>query len=214
MGAFLSTDVVNPTIVAAGGKVTGNFTVTAPHAGHFYGIMELYDRNLVVIPGTRAYMFQAVAGGPLINSTTDFLVVSPVAVGEQATHALELTVIQSDCYLYLFLKEITVVVIATALVAGTTYKIVALGTTNFTLVGAAANVVGTTFVATGAGAGTGTVCTTPDPDLDVTIDSVNITLESAAPAAGINMSELMNLMITMMIVVMMMKMMMSTMKSV
>ncbi len=45
---------------------------------------------------------------------------------------------------------------ATALVAGQTYKIATVGTTNFTLVGAANNNVGTSFVATGAGTGTGT----------------------------------------------------------
>jgi len=46
---------------------------------------------------------------------------------------------------------------ATSMVAGTTYTIATLGTTNFTSFGAAANTVGTTFVATAAGTGTGTV---------------------------------------------------------
>jgi hypothetical protein len=44
---------------------------------------------------------------------------------------------------------------ATALAAGTTYIISTLGTTNFTLVGAPSNAVGTIFTATGAGIGTG-----------------------------------------------------------
>lgn len=47
--------------------------------------------------------------------------------------------------------------LATAMVAGLSYTISSLGTTNFTLYGAASNTVGTTFVATGAGMGTGTV---------------------------------------------------------
>ena len=47
-------------------------------------------------------------------------------------------------------------VAATALVAGRTYVIVSLGTTDFTLVGAENNTIGTSFIATGAGAGTGT----------------------------------------------------------
>lgn len=50
-------------------------------------------------------------------------------------------------------------VVATALVSGTTYKIVSLGTTDFTAVGAAANAVGTQFVASGPGTGTGTAGT-------------------------------------------------------
>jgi hypothetical protein len=45
---------------------------------------------------------------------------------------------------------------ATALVSGQTYKIATVGTTNFTLVGAANNNIGTSFVATGPATGTGT----------------------------------------------------------
>lgn len=47
-------------------------------------------------------------------------------------------------------------VAAGAFVVGTIYKIVSVGTTDFTLIGAANNNVGTLFTATGAGAGTGT----------------------------------------------------------
>lgn len=49
---------------------------------------------------------------------------------------------------------------ATAMVAGTTYVITALGTTTFTSYGALANAVGVTFTATAAGTGTGTVSAT------------------------------------------------------
>lgn len=45
---------------------------------------------------------------------------------------------------------------ATSIVSGSTYTIESLGTTDFTLIGAASNTVGVTFVATGVGAGTGT----------------------------------------------------------
>lgn len=47
-------------------------------------------------------------------------------------------------------------VVAGNFVAGLTYTIVSVGTTNFTLVGAANNNVDTSFIATGAGSGTGT----------------------------------------------------------
>ena len=46
---------------------------------------------------------------------------------------------------------------ATALVTGTVYQILTVGTTDFTLVGASANTVGTIFTATGTTTGTGTV---------------------------------------------------------
>lgn len=48
-------------------------------------------------------------------------------------------------------------VVATAMVAGRFYKVVSVGTTDFTLFGAASNTVDTIFKATGAGTGTGTV---------------------------------------------------------
>jgi hypothetical protein len=48
------------------------------------------------------------------------------------------------------------VVTAGSFVTGTTYRILTVGTTDFTLIGAAANTVGLTFTATGAGTGTGT----------------------------------------------------------
>lgn len=48
------------------------------------------------------------------------------------------------------------VVAATSIVADETYVIQSVGTTDFTLIGAASNTVGVSFVATGAGTGTGT----------------------------------------------------------
>jgi len=51
-------------------------------------------------------------------------------------------------------------VAATALVAGRTYVIVSPGTTDFTLIGAANNTIGTSFIATGAGTGSGTALRT------------------------------------------------------
>jgi hypothetical protein len=48
------------------------------------------------------------------------------------------------------------VIAVTAVLAGGTYNIQAVGNTDFTLIGAASNTVGATFTATGPGAGTGT----------------------------------------------------------
>lgn len=49
------------------------------------------------------------------------------------------------------------VINATEMVAGTEYTIVTAGDTDFTLVGAVDNNIGTVFTSTGAGTGTGTV---------------------------------------------------------
>jgi hypothetical protein len=51
------------------------------------------------------------------------------------------------------------IVTAGAFVISTSYVIESIGTTDFTLIGAAANTIGTTFTATGGGAGTGTART-------------------------------------------------------
>ena len=50
----------------------------------------------------------------------------------------------------------SVVIYAGQFIAGFTYTISYVGTTNFTAIGAASNTVGVTFVATGAGTGNGT----------------------------------------------------------
>jgi len=53
-------------------------------------------------------------------------------------------------------QQTTATITAGSFVVGTTYTILALGNTNFTVIGAAVNVVGCVFVATGVGVGTGT----------------------------------------------------------
>jgi hypothetical protein len=63
-------------------------------------------------------------------------------------------------------------VAAGSLVAGTVYTIYSAGTTNWTAVGAMANMTGITFTATGAGSGTGTaVAYTVNPDVIATFNT-------------------------------------------
>jgi len=208
MGDYLSTTITSPQTIAEGGVLTGLFTFTSPAAGYYYFIVEQYNSDLVLIPGSRAYLHSV--GGIWVNSTVNYEVgVFPAANLASEDNQLELTLPNTDCYLYIFAKKILTVVPAGSLVAGNTYKILVVGTTNFMLVGSTSNVVGTEFVASGAGAGTGIVCTTPDPDVDESVDYVVITIQAPAAAVtvGIDISGLMNLMITMMIVTMMMKMM-------
>ena len=208
MGLYLTTDIITPQVVAAGGVLSGNFTTTSPGAGRYYAVMEQYSSALIAIPGSRAYLYQAVIGGRYVSSTVNYTVVTSVAVGETGLGAVDLTLPNTNCYVYVFLKRIASVVLATALVAGTTYKILSVGTTDFTLVGAAANTPQTLFVATGAGIGTGIVCDTPDPDIDETIDYVVITVQSSVTTAQqLDIGSLMNTMISFMIVAMMMGMM-------
>jgi len=64
----------------------------------------------------------------------------------------------------------TTTITAGAFVIGTTYQITAIGTTNFTLIGAASNTVGLVFKATGVGTGTGTAVTAP---AEFTVSTIN-----------------------------------------
>jgi len=207
MGDYLSTTITSPQVVAVGGVLAGNLTVTSPSAGNFYLVMEQYTAALALIPGSRAYLYQAVADGVYVNNTTLYTSRHRAAAGVEEAVAVSLTVLNTDCYLHVFLKRRASNVTAGAFVVGTAYEIMSIGTTDFTLIGATANTVGVTFTATGVGAGTGTAAGLPDPDTDDTVDYVAITLQSAAPSTGIDMGETMNLMITMMILVMVMKMM-------
>jgi len=205
MGEYLSTSITSPQVVAAGGVIAGPVTAKAPEPGYYYAIVEQYTKGLVYIPGSRSFLYQATPGGPYVNSTIHFTVVHALAAEEEGLGTVEITVPNTDCYLYIFLKRISATVVAGALVVGHTYKILSLGTTDFTLIGAASNAVGVEFVATGAGAGTGIVCEFPDPDVDETVDYVVITLQSSS-GISINISEITQLMIMMMVVGMMMKM--------
>lgn len=206
MGDYLSTDIISPQVVAAEGVLTGNLTITSPSAGNFYLLMEQYTSALVLIPGSRAYLYQEIAGGIYVNHTTLYTSRHRAAADVVEAVAVALTMPNSDCLLYLFLKQRASNVTAGAFVVGATYEIMSVGTTDFTLIGATANTVGLTFTATDVGTGTGIAAELPDPDTDDTVDYVVITLQSSVPSVGINLGEIMNLMITMMIVGMMMKM--------
>ena len=216
MGVNLTTTIVSPVIVAAGGQVTGNLTVTSPGAGNFYLMMEQYTGDLTAIPGSRAYLDQAIAGGSYVNSTTLVTTRTRAAAGVIEAVAAVLTVQNTNCYTYIYLMQRTSNVVAGAFAIGTTYEIMSVGTTDFTLIGATANTVGLTFTATGVGVGTGIAAELPSPTTDTEIDHVVITLQETSTdvSVGIDLGEIMNLMITMMIVMMMMKMMMGIMSSV
>ena len=216
MGEYLSTNIISPQIVAVGGIITGGLTVTPPAAGDYYLLMEQYSAELAFIPGSRAFLYRALVGGNYVNSTFQHTNQNRVAAGVAEDITVELTVPNTDCFLHMFLKRRASRVTAGAFVVGTEYEIMSIGTTDFTLIGAASNTVGVEFVATGVGVGTGTAIVPPVPETDEEVDYVVVTLQSAAivPAEGIDIDSMMNLMITMMIVVMMMKMMTGAMGSI
>lgn len=72
-------------------------------------------------------------------------------------------------------------VAAASLVAGTVYTIESVGNTNWTAVGAFANMTGITFVATGAGSGTGTaVLSNVNPDVIASFNAAAVANATAS----------------------------------
>jgi predicted phage tail protein len=102
--------------------------------------------NNITADAGKAYIDgdQIIAGSLLVNAlaTNTAYITNMAMIGN---------IIQSDNY------STVATVAATAIVAGRVYTIVSAGTTNFTLIGAANNSVGTVFTATAVGTGTGTV---------------------------------------------------------
>jgi len=103
---------------------------------------------------------------PADGATQSYSVGSTIQVGNQyqlkVTLNGQLQTITTDYTVNAGLNTVTFtstpgVVAATAIVATNTYTILSAGTTDFTLIGAANNNVGTVFVATAVGTGTGTV---------------------------------------------------------
>ena len=67
------------------------------------------------------------------------------------------------------------IITAGSFVVGSTYTILTVGTTDFTLIGATSNTIGITFVATGIGAGTGTATNLSGTDTGVQNSSPGVT---------------------------------------
>lgn len=119
---------------------TGNFTVTLTTGS---GLTETAPQgyNLIVFSnGTDIY----VADNGLVNKITSFvdLTISNLLTAQQ-----------------IMTSGTGITVTAGSFIIGQTYTIAFIGSTDFTLIGAASNTVGLTFKATGVGTGTGTATT-------------------------------------------------------
>ena len=93
-------------------------------------------KNKKVVGGQTFYMDASLQG--IASGSGTFSLISDIEFGQYAITALTATVVAGN------------------FIVGQSYKILTLGTTSFTAIGAANNVVGTKFKATGVGSGTGT----------------------------------------------------------
>lgn len=128
-----------------------------------FGSAIAYSDNIVLITspsGSILRIYQLVQNG-LTNSLVEIQQISTscdaVALSDDNNwfYVSSISAGTVDAY-----RKTNPITLAGSLVSTTVYTIVTLGTTDFTLVGAPNNEVGTIFVATGAGTGTGTVAST------------------------------------------------------
>jgi len=123
-------------------------------------------------PGAHRYSVTAVLSTQAVNSTTgNFVLIARLENGVTVKHArtADYSLLEDELARRTFdesgnyyvnpfkalVKKHTVNVLGGAFVIGSSYEIISVGTTDFTIIGAAANAVGAIFTATGVGTGTG-----------------------------------------------------------
>ena len=106
--------------------------------------------QVTFLPPPGAYLGDAYAEVFIGGTNTPANIYSDYGLTSQIAQPVSITSGTLECYFSIGIVN------ATAIVSGNTYTIETIGTTDFTLIGAASNTVGVTFVATGAGTGTGT----------------------------------------------------------
>jgi len=124
--------------------------------------------------GKQKYLVTGLTSGLTAQCTTANVAntaLTPNTMSVTATTATPATVyVQSVNNYQSELFETTVA--AGSISAGTAYTILSVGTTNWTAVGASANITGVSFVATATGSGTGTaILTTANPDVIATFNT-------------------------------------------
>ena len=124
--------------------------------------------------GKQKYLVTGLTSGLTAQCTTANVAnaaLTPNTMSITATTAAPATVfVQSVNNYQTELFEVTVA--PSSLVIGTDYTVASVGTTNWTAVGASANITGVSFVATAVGSGTGTaILTTANPDVIATFNT-------------------------------------------
>jgi len=171
-GAILGTidDIANAnaTFATFAANATANvdgvpYVYGTPEAGY---IVRQKGKTKYLVTGTTTGLTQACYTANVANTalTPNTFTITATYANAATSYVQSLSDYNSEVF--------PATVAATALVAGTVYTIESVGTTNWTLVGAFANMTGITFVATGAGTGTGTaVLSSINPDVIASFNS-------------------------------------------
>lgn len=180
-GAILGTidDIANAnaTFATFAANATANVTGGAyvygtPEAGY---IVRQKGKTKYLVKGTTSGLTQACYTANVANTA-----LGPNTFSITATYANAATAYVQSLSDYNS-EVFPTTVAAASLVAGTVYTIESVGTTDFTAVGAFANMTGITFVATGAGTGTGTaVLSNINPDVIASFNAAAVANASAS----------------------------------
>ncbi len=148
---------------ATANVTAGSFVYGTPEAGF---IVRQKGKMKYLVTGTTSGLTQACYTANVANTA-----LLPNTFTITATYANTITAYVQSLSDYNS-EVFPATVAASSLVAGTVYTIEFAGTTEWTAVGAFANMTGITFVATGAGSGTGTaVLSNIDPDVIASFNS-------------------------------------------
>lgn len=155
---------VTGTGVAAGTIVTGFGTGSGGIGTYTVNTSQLVLAGTILTGAASAIATTPAAGDNSVNVATTNFVTSGIAtaiglLGTMSTQNANAVAVTGGT-----ISDVTVssssiygdVITAGSFVVGNVYTILDLGTTSFTAIGASANTVGITFVATGVGSGTGT----------------------------------------------------------
>ena len=150
---------VTGTGVTSGTLVTGFGTGSGGAGTYTVNTSQLVGAGTILTGAASAIATTPAAGDNSVNvATTDFVNTAVTAVtgslGTLSTQNANAVAITGGTIAGASLYGSTIT--AGSFVVGSVYTILSLGTTSFTAIGASANTVGITFVATGVGSGTGT----------------------------------------------------------
>ena len=165
-GTTVATATIDVTVLAAtppANFVGASFVYANDEAGY---IVRQKGKTKYLVTGLTSGLMAQCQTANVANTA-----LTPNTMSITATTAAPATVyLQSVNNYQSELFEVTVA--PGSLSVGTAYTILSVGTTNWTAVGASANITGVSFVATATGSGTGTaILTTANPDVIATFDT-------------------------------------------
>ena len=139
-------------------EIDANWTITTVGAiNSSSGNVSMSDNGsqIIIVDGQNGYVYQKTTPNLTYAQSSTTVTVQETSSNRTNGDSVQIQV-NSGTFTAGTYTVIRTPVVSTALVTNATYKIVSIGTSDFTAVGAATNTVGTIFTATGTTAGTGT----------------------------------------------------------